>query len=31
MEDRYSLFAGAGVRDIQRYNKAKPEDKLPQY
>lgn len=29
MENRYSLFAAAGVRDIRRYNEAKPESALP--
>lgn len=29
MENRYSLFAAAGVRDIRRYNEAKPEARLP--
>jgi len=29
MENRYSLFATAGVRDIERYNKADSQTKLP--
>lgn len=29
MENRYNLFAAAGVRDIKRYNDATPESPLP--
>ena len=29
MEKRYAKFADKGVRDMERYNKSKPEDKMP--